>query len=260
VIDKAIQYSDFETISLIGSCVSSHPKFQQICEYIINQGKRLTLPSLRIEHITPEIIQILESAGIKTITIAPEAGSESLRYALGKMISNDKIISILSQIRNSEIRNIKFYFLIGLPNESEKDIEEIINLLKFIDKLGFENNSLRVNINPLIPKLNTPYEKEINFYLKEELNKLFLKYQKIEKELKRIHSIKIKFMNFKTIIKNARLQTLISLGDQRVSDLLINYYQNGANFGALKKAEKTLNFSLDDYLLQVKGCYSPWKI
>lgn len=260
VIDKAIQFSDFETISLIGSCVSSHPKFQQICEYIINQGKRLTLPSLRIEHITPEIIQILESAGIKTITIAPEAGSESLRYAIGKMISNDKIISVLSQIRNSEIKNIKFYFLIGLPNESEKDIEEIINLLKSIDKLGFENNSLRVNINPLIPKLNTPYEKEINFYLKEELNKLFLKYQKIEKELKRIHSIKIKFMNFKTIIKNARLQTLISLGDQRVSDLLMNYYQNGANFGALKKAEKTLNFSLDDYLLQVKGCYSPWKI
>ena len=67
-------------------------------------------------------------------------------------------------------------------------------------------------------------------------------------------------MNFKTIIKNARLQTLISLGDQRISDLLIYYYQNGANFGALKKAEKTLNFSLDDYLLQVKGCYSPWKI
>ncbi|MFW9879947.1 MAG: radical SAM protein, partial [Candidatus Thorarchaeota archaeon] len=61
VIDKAIQNLNFETISLIGSCVSSHPKFKQICEYIINQGKQLTLPSLRIEHITPEIIQILES-------------------------------------------------------------------------------------------------------------------------------------------------------------------------------------------------------
>jgi radical SAM superfamily enzyme YgiQ (UPF0313 family) len=260
VIDQAIHSSNFETISLIGSCVSSHPKFPQICEYIINKGKRLTLPSLRIEHITSEVIQILESGGIKTITVAPEAGSESLRYALGKMISNNKIISVLSQIRNSKIRNIKFYFLIGLPNEKDQDIEEIINLLTTIDKLGFENNSLRVNINPLIPKLNTPYEKEVYFYLKQNLNKLILKYQKIDTELKKIHSIKLKFMNFKLIIKNARLQTLISLGDQRVSDLLIIYYKNGANYGALKKAEKTLKFSLDDYLLQIKGSYSPWKI
>ena len=67
-------------------------------------------------------------------------------------------------------------------------------------------------------------------------------------------------MNFKTIVKNARLQTLISLGNQMISDLLIKYYQNGANFGALRKAEKSFNFSLDDYLLQIKRCYSPWKI
>ncbi|MFX1343714.1 MAG: B12-binding domain-containing radical SAM protein [Promethearchaeota archaeon] len=259
-IDKAIQYSQFETISLIGSCVSSHPNFQQICEYIINRGKRLTLPSLRIDHITQDIIQILELGGIKTITVAPEAGSDSIRYDVGKKISNDKIISILSQIRNSRIRNVKFYFLIGLPNEGEEEIEELINLLKDISKLGFEKNSLRVNINPLIPKLNTPYEKEINHFLTDELNKLILKYQQIEKELKKINSIKIKFMNFKTIVKNARLQTLISLGDQMISNLLIKYYQNGANFGALKKAEKSLNFSLDDYLLKIKGCYSPWKI
>ncbi|MFX0081949.1 MAG: B12-binding domain-containing radical SAM protein [Candidatus Hodarchaeota archaeon] len=260
VIDNALEILDFDTFSLIGSCVSSHPKFQQICEYIISRGKRLTLPSLRIEHLTPEIIQILESGGIKTITVAPEAGSESLRYALGKMISNDKIISVLSQIKDSEIRNVKFYFLIGLPNENEKDIEEIIDLLKSIDKLGFKSNSLRVNINPLIPKLNTPYEKKINFYFDKELNKLILKYQKIEKELKKLHSIKIKFMKYKTIVKNARLQTLISLGDNKVSDVLINYYQNGANFGALKKAEKNLHFLMDNYLLKIKECYSPWKI
>jgi radical SAM superfamily enzyme YgiQ (UPF0313 family) len=260
VIDTALKNTDFETFSLIGSCVSSHPKFYQICEYIINKGKRLTLPSLRIEHITPKIIQLLESGGIKTITVAPEAGSESLRYALGKMISNDKIISVLSQIYNSEIRNVKFYFLIGLPNENEKEIEEIISLLKSIDNLGFQNNSLRVNINPLIPKLNTPYEKEVNFYFDKELNKLILKYQKIEKELKKLGSIKIKFMNYKTIVKNARLQTLISLGDYMVSDVLINYYQNGANFGALKKAEKNLHFSMDNYLFKIKNCYSPWKI
>ena len=67
-------------------------------------------------------------------------------------------------------------------------------------------------------------------------------------------------MTFKTIIKNARLQTMISLGDIFVSDLLLKYYVNGANFGALKKAEEDLHFSFEQYLLKIKEGYSPWKI
>ncbi|MHA1933181.1 MAG: B12-binding domain-containing radical SAM protein, partial [Promethearchaeota archaeon] len=138
-IDNGIKYSKFDTISLIGSCVSVHPKFKQICEYIIKKGKRLTIPSIRAEHINKDFIKILESTNIKTITIAPEAGSDDLRHSLGKKISNDKIISILNQIRNSKIRNVKFYFLIGLPNEDEEDINEIVSLIKIIDQIGFES-------------------------------------------------------------------------------------------------------------------------
>ncbi|MFX1323982.1 MAG: B12-binding domain-containing radical SAM protein, partial [Promethearchaeota archaeon] len=188
VIDEAVKISDFESISLIGSCISSHPKFKQICEYIINKGKRLSLPSIRIEHITPDIIHILEAGNIKTITIAPEAGAEDLRYSLGKKISNEKIVSVLSQVRESKIKNVKLYFLIGLPNEKEEDITEIINLLKTINGLGFGNNALRVNINPLIPKLNTPYENEINFYLTKESNNLISKYRILYKNLSKIPS------------------------------------------------------------------------
>ncbi len=261
-IEDAIEYSNskFDTISLIGSCVSSHPRFKQICELIINSGKRLTIPSIRIEHLTPDIIHLLERANIKTVTIAPEAGSESLRFELGKKISNKKIISVLTQIRESQIRNIKFYFLIGLPGETEEDIDDIINLLNKVDQLGFARNSLRVNINPFIPKLNTPYEKEINFYLDEKSIEFRRKFQKLEGELKKLHSIKIRFKNFKSIIKNARLQTIISLGNQKISDMLLSYYYNGANFGALQKTENDLQFSLNDYLLKIRDCYSPWKI
>ena len=132
-------------------------------------------------------------------------------------------------------------------------------MLKEINDLGFGNQSLRVSINPFIPKLNTPFEKEIMFYTDEELNKLIMKFQKIERELKPFSSIKLKVKNFKTIVKNARLQTMISLGDQEISNLLIYYYRNGANFGALKKAEKDLQFHFNEYLLKIRDCYSPWK-
>ncbi|MFW9900144.1 MAG: B12-binding domain-containing radical SAM protein [Candidatus Thorarchaeota archaeon] len=259
-IQESIQYSNYETISLIGSCVSSHPKFKQICEYIIDKGKRLTIPSIRVEHLTQDIIKVFEKAEIKTITIAPEAGSEIMRYKLGKKISNEQIISTLTLIKDSQIKNVKFYFLIGLPNETERDIEAIISLLKSIDQLGFPKNSLRVNINPFIPKLNTPYQKEISFFLDDKISEYQRKYQKLEQELKNISSIKLKFKNFKSIIKNARLQTLISLGNQQVSNLLLQYYNNGASLVGLQKAEKDLNFSLNSYLLKIKECYSPWTI
>jgi len=258
ILEGGIKYSKFETISLIGSCVSSHPKFEQICEFIINTGKRLTIPAIRIEHLNRELIQLLEKGNIKTITVAPETGSENLRYALGKKISNEKILSILTQIKDSRIKNLKLYFLMGLPNETDSNIHDIIIFLEKINRLGFEKNSLRINVNPFIPKLNTPYEKEINFYLEKNINGLVEKYKVLERELKKFSSIKLKFKNYKMIIKNARLQTMISLGNQKISDLLLNYYYNGANFGALQKAEKDMKFSMTEYLLKIKECYSPW--
>jgi radical SAM superfamily enzyme YgiQ (UPF0313 family) len=258
-IERGIKYSDFETISLIGSCVSAHPKFYEICKFILNKGKRLTIPSIRIEHLTPDIIQILERGNIKTITIAPESGSERLRYELGKKISNDKIFSVLKAIKESNIKNVKMYFLIGLPDETEDDINNTIKFLKIVSDIGFERNSLKINVNPFIPKLNTPYEKKIDFYLKENFDSFKLKFKKFEKELKNISSIKLKFQNPKNIMNNAKLQTLLSLGDEGVSDLLINYYLHGATFGALRRAEKDLNFSLDNHLLKIKESYTPWR-
>ncbi|MHA1491002.1 MAG: B12-binding domain-containing radical SAM protein [Promethearchaeota archaeon] len=257
-IKENLKYSNFNTISLIGSCVSSHPKFKKICDYIINQGKRLTIPSIRIEHLTSEVMCLLEKGGIKTITLAPETGSEKLRYELGKKISNDKIYSVLRDIKKTKIKNVKLYFLIGLPNENDEDINEIIILLKNISKIGFGPNSIRVNVNPFVPKLNTPYEKKIDFYLDKNFKTFKLKYQKLERELKNIASIKLKFKKTKLIVNNAKLQTLFSLGDKKVSDILLNYYLNGANFGSFRRAEKELNFSINDFLLKIKAGYRPW--
>ena len=259
-IEKGIIYNNFKTISLIGSCVSAHPKFKEICELVVNSGKNLTIPSIRIDHLTSELIEILVNGGIKTITIAPESGSEKLRYELGKKISNDKIFSVLEEIHRSKIENVKFYFLIGLPNETERDINEIIEFLKKIDNLGFKKDALRVNINPLIPKLNTPYEKKVEFYLDDNLKELLSKFKKIQQGLKNISSIKLKFKNLKNIINNAKLQTIFSLGDENISDLIINYYVEGATIGAFRRAEKELNFSVDDYLKRIKSCYTPWAI
>ncbi|MFX1495966.1 MAG: B12-binding domain-containing radical SAM protein [Promethearchaeota archaeon] len=259
-IDDAIENSYFEKISLIGSCVSSHPKFFEICEYIVNHGKKLSIPSIRIDHITPKLIEILEKVNTKSITIAPETATESLRFSLDKKISNTKILEILTLIKDSKIRNIKFYFLIGLPEETDEDINQIIDLLKDVSNFGFEFNSLKVNINPFVPKFNTPFENKIDFYLSQNLKLLINRFQKIERGLKKIPAIKLKFQNPKEIVKNARIQTIFSLGDEDMSQLLIKYYSYGATPGAFRRSEKELKITLDDYLLKIKAGYKPWNI
>ncbi|MHA1507287.1 MAG: radical SAM protein, partial [Promethearchaeota archaeon] len=199
-------------------------------------------------------------SNIKTITIAPETGNDSLRYDLNKKFSNDSILNAIEMIRKSKIRNVKFYFLIGLPGETDDDILGIVNLLKSIEKLGFTRNQLKVNINPSIPKLNTPYENKCYYYLSENLNILLQRFKTLEEELKSLSSIKINFKNTKRTINDARLQTLISLGDSSISELLLRYYANGANMGALRRAEKELDFSIDDYFRKIQGGYKPWTI
>ena len=89
---------------------------------------------------------------------------------------------------------------------------------------------------------------------------LLSKYKKIQQELKNISSIKLKFKNLKNIINNARLQTILSLGNEDISELIVKYYLDGATIGAFKRAEKELNFSVEDYLKRIESCYTPWNI
>ena len=257
-IEEGLKYSDFDKISLIGSCVSSHPRFLEICEYILNAGKTFSIPSIRIEHISPEVIKLLERSGVKTITIAPETGTESLRFELGKRITNEKILEVLSMLKESKIKNVKFYFLLGLPKETDEDIEEILDLFRQIDNIGFEKNELKVNVNPFVPKLNTPYGNQCYFYFAENIDKFKQKFSHLREEFKKIPSVKIKFQDPKMIINNAKLQTLLSLGDRSTAKILLAYYLNGANMGALRGAEKELNFSIDDYFKKIQDGYIPW--
>ena len=87
-----------------------------------------------------------------------------------------------------------------------------------------------------------------------------LKFKKLKNELSKLASFKLKFSNFNKMLNNIRLQTLISLGDISVSNVLINYYLYGADFGALRRALNESKFSIDKYLLKIKECYTPWKI
>jgi len=256
-INKARELQEIKKITFIGSCVTSHPNFIEICNYLLKNNIEFMIPSIRIDHITKRLIGILEKGNIKTITIAPETGFNNLRYSIGKKISNEQIMEAVKIIRDSIIRNIKFYFLIGLPGEQEDEADAIVELMTTINELGFEKDSLKVNLNPFIPKLNTPFQIYTDFFLETNLKNLKNKFEKIQNGISKMPSVKLKIKNIKKIINEALIQTLFSVGDNEVSGLLFDYYHYGATLGALKKAAKKINFSFDTYFKQIRDGYKP---
>ncbi|MBD3193620.1 MAG: radical SAM protein [Candidatus Lokiarchaeota archaeon] len=259
-IDNGIENSSFKSINLIGSCISSHPRFLDLCNYIVNKKLQLSIPSIRIDHISTNLIEILEKGNIRTITIAPESGSQTLRYNLGKRISDDIIFKTVSKIKDSKIENIKMYFLLGLKEEKDEDIKNLINMVNKFDRMDFNKDSVRISINPVVPKLNTPYENHVDFYIGDKLKILQNRFKIVSKALKGLKSVNLRIGNPKDLVKKARLQTIFSLGDTNIGNLLIKYYEYGATYGSLRRAEKELNISIDDYLLKVKQNYTPWAI
>lgn len=256
-IDQAIQVQEINKITFIGSCVTSHPNFIEICNYLLKNNMKFMIPSIRIDHINKKLIEILEKGNIKTLTIAPETGFNELRYFIGKRISNKQIIEAAKNIRDSNIKNLKLYFLIGLPGEQENEADAIIELMTTISELGFEKDSLKVNINPFIPKLNTPFQIYTDYFSETNLKDLKSKFEKIQNGISKIPSVKLKIKNIKKIINEALIQTLFSVGDNEVSGLLFDYYHFGATLGALKKAAKKNNFSFDTYFKQIRDGYKP---
>lgn len=138
----------FETVVLIGP--GSHSHMNEIIE--VCSPYRVSLPSMRIEDISAEL---LEAVHPETVTIAPET-SESLRVQLGKGMTDEDIMKKV-QICSEHVRKLKLYFMVGLPGETEGDLDEIIRLTRSISRFI----PTTVTVSPFVPKNHTPFADHI---------------------------------------------------------------------------------------------------
>ncbi|MCP4760332.1 MAG: radical SAM protein [archaeon] len=249
IIDEGIKETNVGKITLIGSSIADHPNFKEICEYIIEKKKiQLMIPSIRINKLSEDLLDILVKAGIKSLTVAPETGSEALRYSLNKRLKDDMIIDKCNLIFSKGFNSIKFYFLVGLPFETEADIEAIPSLMKkiyerFKNQIG--KDGLKLSINCFIPKLFTPFGSYTkNFIDKTAIKSLKNIKKKLENELKTIPNLVFDFMD----IKNARIQTILSQIDWTFFNFLFQFYLEGAKPVAIDKLDKILDYKISNFL------------
>ena len=163
IAEEARANTGLNKISLIGAAVSDYSRINDLTEGLKERGFQVSTPSMRIESITRETLIALKSSGLKTLTIAPES-IYSLRKRINKDIKDEEVLRVVSDAVELGF-NIKLYFLIGLPYESEDDIEELANMMKQIDSMKYNidlnsTSSIKLNDNSIKSILNSSSEND----------------------------------------------------------------------------------------------------
>jgi radical SAM superfamily enzyme YgiQ (UPF0313 family) len=148
-------------LGLVGPAVTDHPDIEELVTRLRRMGAELSISSLRIKPFSPAVLAALARGGARTITLAPEAGSERLRRLIAKGISESDILDAVGVVAGQGIRRLKLYFMIGLPSENDEDIDEIIRLTlackSILDKQSV-GSRITLTISPFVPKAGTPFQ------------------------------------------------------------------------------------------------------
>jgi len=224
-------------IGFVATAVGDHPELGNILEECSRRGLEVALSSLRIPAMQREILEPLAASGARSVTIAPETGTDTLRRALNKPISNDAILKAVDTAQECGIENIKMYFIIGLPGETDDDLRGIADLLRNAQKImvahGRERGrvgTLLAGFNVLVPKPYTPYSRKAMVSRREARRRMEI----VEAATSDISNLRID----RPAYRQAQWQAFLSRGDVSVFDVLEDA-ASGKSLGRLLAAHRT---------------------
>jgi radical SAM family uncharacterized protein len=236
--------SEEHRIGLTGTAVSDHPHLIPLCENILLKRGGISLASLRVDAISDPLAQCLREGEIQSVSIAPEAGTERLRKVLKKGYTEEEILNAVDRLVEQGLLQIKCYFLIGLPSETDEDVKAIFDLAKqirhrILSKRKGEKGrwNLVLSVNPFIPKPATPFQ----WLPLEEVNELKRKLKIIQRGLKGERGIEMIY----DLPKWAYIQALLSKGDRNVGKILLAAHQSQGDWS---RALRETNFNPDFYV------------
>ena len=210
---------DSKRIGLVGACVSDYPWIGDLLKVVEDNGMELSISSLRADSLTEPLVASLARGGHRTLTVAPEAGTERLRRVIRKPITDEHLYTACDLIRRHGIPNLKCYFMIGQPTETTEDVEAIPDLarrmlerLRVLDAAGHPFGRLTLSISSFVPKPWTPFQ-WAPFAGVEALSR---KLEVIKRGVGRFSNVRVLHEN----PREAALQALLARGDRRVADFL----------------------------------------
>ncbi len=251
-VREAKQYG--KKVGLMGAAISDYPEVNALCRFILGEGLTMSVASFRADSVTQELVESLAASGLKTLTLAPEAGTKRMRAVINKGIEEEHLFHSIDLGMAAGIRNFRLYIMVGLPYEREEDIDGIVGLANRVKDYMEEKGSkgtLTLSVNPFIPKPFTPFQ-----WLPMADRKVVTKHLKrLEKELrKRKHVI----VNIESP-KEAYVQGVLARGDRRTGEALLRAHEMGGS-KAFKRAMKACGLDAAFYLYRARGSSEvfPW--
>lgn len=256
LIEQGLQFRD--TIGLVSSAIADYPDLKALYQAIASRGGKFSISSLRITALgkADYLLDTMAQTGQKTVTVAPETGTERLRKLIRKGLSDDLFYTTIERVFSRAIPNLKLYFLIGLPTETDDDIEAIIALCKRCKHLMLQTahsfgkiGKMTVSVNPFIPKPFTP----LQWCAMASESDIQRKIQRIKHALHRLGNVEVIY----DLPKWAVWQGILARGDRKIGDVLLLALQYQGDW---KKAFRELNMHPDFYAHRRRGFTEefPW--
>ena len=241
-------------VGLMGAAISDYPEVDELVTYIRSKNMRYSCASLRADSLTQAVVDGLAESGQKTITIAPETGSERLRRVINKGISEENLRTAAQLSAKSGIQHMRLYIMIGLPTETDEDIDAIVGLAErtqaHMAEVGCKGR-LTLSINPFIPKPFTPFQWMAMDHQKSVEKKL----QYIKKSLQKNRRIEVLVES----PKEAYIQGVLARGDRRLGKVLAACALDRGS-KSFKSEMKRAGLDMDDcnYRERKFEDYLPW--
>ena len=223
-IDQGLEQG--RKIGLVGAAVSDHPEVKDLCRKILAAGGKLGIGSLRADSLDAELAGLLAQGGVKTVALAPEAGSEWLRRVINKGLTEEDLAQAAVALAQAEIDQLRLYFMVGLPTETLDDVREIARLTKYLQHRVIKDSrgqnkfrQLTLSVASFVPKPWTPFQ----WVPLAEVKELKQRQKLIRQELGGVKEVRV----HTDLPKWAYTQALLARGDRRVGDMLLLAQEHG---------------------------------
>ncbi|MBC8499455.1 MAG: TIGR03960 family B12-binding radical SAM protein [Candidatus Atribacteria bacterium] len=232
--EKILPHTGYEEISLSSLSSSDYSEIERLITRLVDRfeekGVGVSLPSLRIDSFSVALAQQVQRVRKTGLTLAPEVGTQRLRDVINKNVEEEDLYSSIKAALERGWRKIKLYFMVGLPTETEEDVEGIARLVSKVDHMGRETTGRKININisvsAFVPKPHTPFQWEAQ----EEREALSKKMRYLKN---RLNWRNISF-SYPDINRNY-LEAVFARGDRRLGEVLERAHYLGCKFDSWRE-------------------------